>query len=254
MDALESSASADDTDDATEPADSTLSLTFMLQALLTRHETYVADSEKERRRMMEKIERLEQDNTELEESNRRTVQENRDLLDKLEALNNAIKESEGKTQSLTDVLHSTEAELKSMNGLAARTALLQSQLSQLEEDLNAANSVVVTTREEQKFAILRWHEAEKTIESLHSQMERIEQEAKDEQDRHADVRPGAAYNTPSITNSDRYLLASREERRSNWSYEKIGLGIRMVKRTEWCPISSQIFCRITQIFNLVSWN
>jgi chromosome segregation ATPase len=188
MEALESTALADDADDAAESSDSTLSLTFMLQALLARHEAYVAESEKERRRMMEKIERLEHDNTELEDSNRRTVQENRDLLNQLEALNNAIKESEGKTQSLTEVLHATETELQSMNSLAARTSLLQSQLSQLEEDLNAANSVVATTREEQKFAILKWHEAEKTIESLQLQMEKIEHDAKEEQDRHADVR------------------------------------------------------------------
>lgn len=159
----------------------------MLQALLARHESYVADSEKERRRMMETIHLLERESAELEERNRKTVQENRHLLDQLEALNTAVKDSESKAQLLTNSLHSTETELLRMNGLASRTAQLQTQLSQLEEDLTAANSAVAITREEHRTVSLRWQQAEKTIESLQLQIEKIEEEAMEARDHHAEV-------------------------------------------------------------------
>jgi hypothetical protein len=192
------------------PSTQTMSLTFMLQALLARHESHVAESEEERRRMMETIDSLERENTELEGRNRRTVQENRELLDQLEALNAAVKNSENKVQSLTNSLHSTETELLRMNGLASRTAQLTTQLSQLEDDFTAANSAVAITREEHKTVSLRWQQAEKTIESLQLQIEKIEEDAKEEQDRHAEVS--------SLTNSLEFVanatqVLARVERR-----------------------------------------
>lgn len=180
-------ASADEAEESDTASKLTKSLTFMIQALLTRHEAYVAEAEKERRRMMETIERLEFQNTELEDANRRTVQQNRDLLDQLEALNNAAKDSEGKTQALTEDIHSIESELRRMNYLASQTSTLQSQLSQLEEDLSKAHSTVGATREESKLATLRWQQSEKTIEFLQTQMEKIEADAQQERELHADV-------------------------------------------------------------------
>lgn len=164
-----------------------MSLTFALQALLLRHETYVADAEQERRRMMDIIDALERDNTELEQRNKRTIQENRDLIDQLEALNSAVKDSETKVQSLTEVLHSTEHELERINGLASRTEQLHTQLGRLEDDLTVANSLVVTTKEQHRASTLRWQQAERTIFNLNSQMEQIDREAREERDRHAEV-------------------------------------------------------------------
>jgi hypothetical protein len=163
------------------------SLTFILQALLSRHENYVAEAEKERRRMMEKIASLEHENVELEGSNKQTIQENRDLLEQLEALNGAIKDSETKVQSLTEVLNSTEYELERMAGLTARTERLNLQLAQLEDDLATANSVVAVTRDEHRAATLRWQQAERTINSLQAEIEKIEAEAKSERERHSEV-------------------------------------------------------------------
>jgi DNA repair exonuclease SbcCD ATPase subunit len=162
-------------------------LTFMLQALLARHENYVSEAEKDRRRMMDKITSLEQQNLELEGSNKRTIQENRDLLDQLEALNGAVKDSQAKVQSLTEVLNSTEYELERMAGLTARAEKLHMQLAQLEDDLATANSVVAVTRDDHRAATLRWQHAERTITSLQAEMERIEFEAKSERERHAEV-------------------------------------------------------------------
>jgi DNA repair exonuclease SbcCD ATPase subunit len=188
----------EDQTDTQEPMDSAYfignkSLTFILQALLARHENYVAESEKERHRMMEKIDSLEKLNVELEDSNKISIQENRDLLDQLEALNGAVKDSEAKVQSLTEVLHSTENELQRMNALASRTEQLHFQLARLEEDLAAANSVVVTTREENKAATLRWQEAERTIISLQTQIDQIESDATDERSKHAEVSSNSTF-------------------------------------------------------------
>ena len=61
-------------------------LTFALQALLLRHEAYVADSERERHQMMDTIERLESEKLALEAKNAQTIKANRDLLDQLEQL------------------------------------------------------------------------------------------------------------------------------------------------------------------------
>jgi chromosome segregation ATPase len=164
-----------------------LSLTFMLQALLVRHESFVADAEQERRRMMDRIEALERTNTALEDRNRDAIRENRLLLDQLESLNSAVKESESKVHTLTDDLQSADLQLKRMTNLASRTTELQTQLVQLEEDLAAVNSASSFDREQGRVAKLRWQQAEKTIETLELQIERIESDAKEERERHADV-------------------------------------------------------------------
>jgi chromosome segregation ATPase len=159
----------------------------MLQALLVRHESFVAEAQQEHRRMMDKIEALERTNTALEDRNRDTIRENRMLLDQLESLNGAVKASESKVQSLSDELQSTDLELKRMTNLASRTTELQTHLAQLEEDLAAVNSASSFDREEGRVAKLRWQQAEKTIETLELQMERIESDAKEERERHAEV-------------------------------------------------------------------
>ena len=51
-------------------------LTFALQALLLRHEAYVADSERERHQMMDTIERLESEKLALEAKNAQTIKAN----------------------------------------------------------------------------------------------------------------------------------------------------------------------------------
>src|SRR5215469_18574967 len=110
------------------------SLTFIIQALLARHEAYVADAEQDRKRILSKMEELEQDKKHLEDKNREAVDDNRKLLDELEALNLAVTSSDAQIQSLTDALHATDQRLERMNGLAARSEGLQRQLSRLEEE------------------------------------------------------------------------------------------------------------------------
>ncbi|KAF3032652.1 hypothetical protein E8E12_002955 [Didymella heteroderae] len=162
-------------------------LTFALQALLIRHEAYVADSERERRQMMASIERLENEKLELEAKNARTIKENRNLLDQLEQLNESICSSDAQIQALQDTLRSTEDEIQHLASLAARTQLLEAQLFDLEREQSRLQHNLDTKTIEERTAIQRWQKAERTLGDLQDQIDRIEREAREERERHVEV-------------------------------------------------------------------
>lgn len=162
-------------------------LTFALQALLVRHEAYVADSERERRQMMATIERLETEKLELEAKNAQTIRENRDLLDQLEQLNESVCGSDAQIQALQDTLRSTEEELQRLASLAARTQLLEAQLFDLEREQSRLQHNLDSKTIEERTAIQRWQKAERTLGDLQDQIDRIEREAREERERHVEV-------------------------------------------------------------------
>lgn len=162
-------------------------LTFALQALLVRHEAYVADSERERRQMMATIERLENEKLELEAKNAQTIKANRDLLDQLEQLNDSICSSDAQIQALQDTLRSTEEEMQRLSSLAARTQLLEAQLFDLEREQSRLQHNIQTKTVDERTAIQRWQKAERTLGDLQDQIDRIEKEAREERERHVEV-------------------------------------------------------------------
>jgi chromosome segregation ATPase len=164
-----------------------MSLIFALQALLIRHESYVSDAEQDRRRMEEKVDVLELAKRDLEEKNARTVEENRKLTEQLESLSNACAESELKILSMTELLRSADQELERLTGLAARTEGLQIQLGRLEDEQAALHATITTTKEQEHAVLLRWQKAERTVISLSDQIDRIERDAREERERHAEV-------------------------------------------------------------------
>jgi hypothetical protein len=164
-----------------------LPLTFALQALLIRHEAYVADSERERRQMVATIENLEKEKLELEAKNARTIKANRELLDQLENLNDAVASSDAQIQALMDTLRSTEEELDRLSTLAARTQLLEQQLLELEREQTQLQSSIDAKMVDERTAIQRWKNAERTIGDLQDQIDRIEREAREERQRHVEV-------------------------------------------------------------------
>ncbi|KAH7086520.1 hypothetical protein FB567DRAFT_72757 [Paraphoma chrysanthemicola] len=157
------------------------------QALLVRHEAYVADSERERREMMATIENLEKEKLELEAKNAQTIKANRELLDRLERLNDAVIDSDAQIQALTDTLRSTEEELDRLSSLAARTQLLEQQLIDLEREQSHLQSSFDAKLVDERTAIQRWKNAERTIGDLQDQIDRIEREAREERKRHVEV-------------------------------------------------------------------
>ncbi|CAO2657896.1 Nn.00g071560.m01.CDS01 [Neocucurbitaria sp. VM-36] len=162
-------------------------LTFALQALLVRHEAYVADSERERKQMLATIETLEQEKLDLEAKNAQTIKANRDLLDQLEHLNDTVANSDAYIQSLTDTLRSTEQEIERLSSLAARTQLLEKQLIDLEREQSQLQINLDAKLVDERTAIQRWKTAERTIGDLQDQIDRIEKEAREERERHVEV-------------------------------------------------------------------
>lgn len=164
-----------------------MSLTFSLQALLDRHESYMAEAEQERSRMTASIEKLEKDKRNLEAENTRMIEENRDLLDQLEGLNSSVAESDAHIKSLTATLTSAQFEVRRLTVLASRTTQLEAQLAALESEQAHLQHEFENTKEAERSVVSRWRQAEYTLRDLRDQVERIEQESKDERARHIEL-------------------------------------------------------------------
>ena len=164
-----------------------MALTFALQALLARHEAYIAEATEERRRMAGNIEELEIDKKELQALNARTIEENRYLLDQLEEMNNTVSDSEAQIQSLNVTLESTNKELERLTVLAAKASHLEAQLAGLDSETDGLHQQIASREEEKRTAVQRWKGAERTISTLQDQVDRIDKEAREERLRHAEV-------------------------------------------------------------------
>jgi hypothetical protein len=163
------------------------SLTFALQALLVRHEQYMADAEREHAEMSMKIGKLEMDKKDLEMENQRKAEENKALVAQLDGLNGTIAEAETHVKSLEATLHSTQQELRHLEILASRSEQLEMQLAVVELEQTRLQKAVLTSEEDERTALQRWKQAERGLLDLQEQLERIDREAKEERERHAEV-------------------------------------------------------------------
>lgn len=164
-----------------------MSLTFVIQALLARHEAYIAEAAEERRKMVGDIEILETDKKELQASNTRTIEENRYLLDQLEKINDTVSNSDAQILSLNETLESKRKELERVTVLAAQTSHLEAQLASLEVEAADLHHQLSSREEERRTAVQRWKGAERTISTLQDQVNRIDREAREDRLRHAEV-------------------------------------------------------------------
>ncbi|KAG7110033.1 hypothetical protein HYQ44_011308 [Verticillium longisporum] len=164
-----------------------MSLTFSLQALLARHEAYMADAERDRLELTARIEQLETDKRELQADNARTVEENRALLDQLETLNNSVNSSDTRIQSLEATLLSSQQAVRRLEGAAVRAAELERHVALLEREQMQLQNTLISTESESRSALNRWKKAERGIPELQEQLERMEKETKDERERHVEA-------------------------------------------------------------------
>ena len=164
-----------------------MSLIFALQALLVRHETYVAEAEEERRKTEHIVDKLERDKRALEAANARTIEENRYLLDQLEELNNNASDSDAQIVSLNATLQSTQRELDKFASLAEQTAQLEAQISAMEAEQAELHGELLSKNEESQTAAQRWKSAERKVAALLEQLDRIEKELAEERQRHAEI-------------------------------------------------------------------
>lgn len=144
-------------------------------------------AERDRFEMQSRIEQLETEKRTLEAENARTIQENRALLDQLESFNNSVIDSETQIRSLEATLQSSEQAIRKLQGAEARATAMGDQLAELEAEQAALRDTLVTTEGEAKSAMQRWRRAEKGISDLQEKLERIEREAYEERERHAEV-------------------------------------------------------------------
>lgn len=163
------------------------SLTWSLQALLVRHESYVADAEQERHRMATTFSKLESANADLESDNAKLTTENKALVRQVEKLNIAVASSDTHIHNLTATLHSTQHEMQRLSVLASRAQHLEAQLTQLEAEQERLQNTLLVTREDERMAQQRWRESQRMLADLTTQMEQIEREASEERSRHAEV-------------------------------------------------------------------
>lgn len=163
------------------------SLTFSLQALLHRHESYMAEAEEDRHHLLTSIENLEREKRQVQEENARIIEENRGLLVQLDELNRAVADSDSRAKSLAASLESTEAELRKVTAAAARAGDLEAQLARMENEQSRLQDSLQLAQEGSKSAVQRWKQAEATLRNLHDQVDQIEKEAREERERHADL-------------------------------------------------------------------
>ncbi|MCJ1466530.1 hypothetical protein MMC07_005150 [Pseudocyphellaria aurata] len=164
-----------------------MSLTFALQALLVRHEHYIAEAEEERRQMAAVIDKLEREKHGLEDENAKRIEENRELLDHLEDLNKTVSSSDAYIHSLATTLKSSRHEIERLTALAAKSTELEAQLLAMETEYNDVQDQLSSSKDDQRSAIRRWRNAERMISTLQDQVDRIEKEANDERERHEEV-------------------------------------------------------------------
>ncbi|KAI9730739.1 MAG: hypothetical protein M1834_005708 [Cirrosporium novae-zelandiae] len=157
------------------------------QALLTRHENFMCDAEREREALNATVDQLEREKEELEVKNAKLIEENRNLTHQLEDLNNTVIDSDTYIKSLSATLETTQAELRRLMTLASRTSELESQLMALENEQMQLRGDLATMREDKHSAIQRWRKAERTLNDLNDQVERMERESREERERHVEV-------------------------------------------------------------------
>jgi hypothetical protein len=147
----------------------------------------MADAEKERIEMMAQIEELESQKHGLQKTNENLVTENRTLLDQLEAINTAVAESDTQVTNLQATLQSAQQEMQRLSQLAAKTERLEQQLATFEREHEACQASLDIREEAEKNATRRWQKSERALADMQDQLERIEQEAKEERERHVEV-------------------------------------------------------------------
>ncbi|KAI1734178.1 hypothetical protein F4680DRAFT_439128 [Xylaria scruposa] len=155
----------------------------MGQALLAN----LANTERDRDELIARIEQLESDNKELEAANAKMNEENKDLTDQLDALNTAVTDSEAHVRLLEATLLSSQQAIRRLEAETARAEALERQVASLEEEQADLQGNLSFSREETRTAVSRWKRAERGINDLQEQLERIEKEAREERERHVEM-------------------------------------------------------------------
>lgn len=167
--------------------ESSSGLTFALQALLSRHESFVAESQEEHQRLEAKVANLENERNSLQSANEKVVAENRELLAKLETLNDSCKASDNTVKTLEGLLRDTEIEIRRLNGLARRADDLNDKMQEMEKEKIELLRKINDGESESRSTLARWRESERKVRQMELDIQKIEWEAKMERDKHEEI-------------------------------------------------------------------
>jgi len=162
-------------------------LTFALQALLERHEAYVKESQDEQERLSTYVADLENDKASLQDENHKIVLENKDLLQKLERLNNDFGESGRRVRELEILLQDHESEVCRVNGLTRKTQELELKVMDMERERVELNNHLEKEKLETCSTVARWKESERRVRELEHEIQKVDFEAKLDRERHEEI-------------------------------------------------------------------
>lgn len=162
-------------------------LTFPPQALLSRHESYITDTNRDRADLTARISTLESENDRLASLNAEKAAENRALLDQLESLNATIAESDGRIHALEASLQASRQGVRRLEIAAGRAADMERHIDGLEKELEGAQELLFFSEEEARAAARRYRAAERAATDLQDQLERLEKAAGEERQRQAEA-------------------------------------------------------------------
>ncbi|CAK7234475.1 hypothetical protein SCUCBS95973_008949 [Sporothrix curviconia] len=147
----------------------------------------MANAERDRAELIKRIGQLEMDKRELEAENAKKIQENRALLDQLETLNTTVADSDTHIKMLEASLQSSQQMIRRLEGAAERAEDMERHLAALEAEQAALQNNLVTSESEARSAIQRWKRAERGLADLQHQLDMMEKESREEQERHQEI-------------------------------------------------------------------
>lgn len=147
----------------------------------------MVDAERDRAELIKRIGILEMDKRELEAENAKKIRENRALLDQLEVLNTTVADTDAHMKMLEASLQSSQQIIKRLEGAAERAEDMERHLAALEAEQAALQTNLVTSESEARTAIQRWKRAERGLADLQYQLDVMERESREEQERHQEI-------------------------------------------------------------------
>lgn len=127
------------------------------------------------------------ENRVLEAANAAKIQENRALLDQLETLNATLSDADAKVRLLETNLMSSSQSVRRLESTAARADDAEHHLSLLEQAQDRLHEELRSTREDARSHALRFKEAQRGLTDMQDQLDRLEVEASQERERHAEI-------------------------------------------------------------------
>jgi len=147
----------------------------------------MADAERDRLNLSSRIEQLEMAKQELEAENALKIEENRNLLDQLELMNNSVSESDTKIKTLEASLLSSQQAVRRLESAVLRAEDAERHIHLLELEQDDLYHELRSSKEDARSHAQRCKEAQRGIMDMQDQLERMEEEAREERERHAEI-------------------------------------------------------------------